>query len=208
MVPTTIVRLRSLHPPATLPRTNRVRPVETTVWSVDAVLLRYKVEEDSDIHVVLADQILGERRVAPAEGLLGLDDLDARVPAHLVDLGEHVAVARGVVPLEREQLADVHALVAHALDVADHVEDRGDDPQVGCNRRLQSEQCEHALVHLEVAAVEPVVVGDDQSGELDVLVLNGLERAVERRDDDVEAPKRLRLERFELLPEPLARLRP
>src|SRR2546421_1953953 len=38
VVPTTIVHLRSLRPPATLPRTNRLRPVETTVWSVDAVL--------------------------------------------------------------------------------------------------------------------------------------------------------------------------
>src|SRR2546423_15466837 len=57
VVPTTIVHLRSLRPPATLPRLNRVRPVETTVWSVDAVLLRYKVEEDSDVHVVIADTV-------------------------------------------------------------------------------------------------------------------------------------------------------
>src|SRR5205085_5778364 len=55
VVATTIVHLRSLHPPATLPRLSRVRPVETTVWAVEAVLLRYKIEEDSDIHVVLAD---------------------------------------------------------------------------------------------------------------------------------------------------------
>jgi hypothetical protein len=55
VVPTTIVHLRSLHPPVTLPRLSRVRPVETTVWTVEAVLLRYKLEEDSDVHVVLAD---------------------------------------------------------------------------------------------------------------------------------------------------------
>jgi hypothetical protein len=55
VVPTTIVHLRSLHPPATLPRLSRVRPVETTVWAIDGVMLRYKVEEDSDVHVVLAD---------------------------------------------------------------------------------------------------------------------------------------------------------
>jgi hypothetical protein len=55
VVPTTIVHLRSLRPPVTLPRLRRVRPVETTVWAVDGVLLRYKVEEDSDVHVVLAD---------------------------------------------------------------------------------------------------------------------------------------------------------
>src|SRR5213082_2646985 len=44
VVQTNIVRLRSLHPPATLPRSGRVQPVETTVWSVDAILLRYKQE--------------------------------------------------------------------------------------------------------------------------------------------------------------------
>jgi hypothetical protein len=52
---TTIGHLRSLRPPAVLPRLSRVPPVETTVWAVDGVLLRYKVEEDSDVHVVLAD---------------------------------------------------------------------------------------------------------------------------------------------------------
>src|SRR5438067_6732487 len=46
VVPTTIGHLRSLHPPATLPRLSRVPPVETTVWAVDAIMLRYKVEED------------------------------------------------------------------------------------------------------------------------------------------------------------------
>jgi hypothetical protein len=55
VVPTTIGQLRSLRPPAMLPRLSRVRPVETTVWAVDGVLLRYKVEEDSDVHAVVAD---------------------------------------------------------------------------------------------------------------------------------------------------------
>jgi hypothetical protein len=55
VVPTSIGQLSSLPPPATLPRTSRVRPVETTVWAVDGVLLRHKVEEDSDVHVVIAD---------------------------------------------------------------------------------------------------------------------------------------------------------
>jgi hypothetical protein len=55
VLPTTIIHLRSLRPPATLPRLSRVRPVETTVWAVDAILLRYKVEEDSDVHLVLSD---------------------------------------------------------------------------------------------------------------------------------------------------------
>jgi hypothetical protein len=55
VVPTTIVHLRSLPAPAYLPLRSRLRPVETTVWAVDAILLRYKVEEDSDVHLVIAD---------------------------------------------------------------------------------------------------------------------------------------------------------
>ena len=54
VVPTNIIRLRSLPAPSYLPSRSRLRPVETTVWAVDAILLRYKVEEDSDVHLVIA----------------------------------------------------------------------------------------------------------------------------------------------------------
>jgi len=54
-IPTNIVHLRALPAPASPPLNRRVRPVETTVWSLDAVLLRYKQEDDSDYHLVLAD---------------------------------------------------------------------------------------------------------------------------------------------------------
>jgi hypothetical protein len=55
VVPTTIIHLRSLPAPRFLPLHARLRPVETTVWAVDAILLRYRVEEDSDVHLVIAD---------------------------------------------------------------------------------------------------------------------------------------------------------
>jgi hypothetical protein len=55
VVPTTIIHLRSLPAPMYLPVRSRLRPVETTVWGIDAILLRYKVEEDSDVHLVIAD---------------------------------------------------------------------------------------------------------------------------------------------------------
>ncbi len=55
VVPTNIVHLRALPAPASPPLNSRVRPVETTVWSLDAILLRYKQEGDSDYHLVLAD---------------------------------------------------------------------------------------------------------------------------------------------------------
>jgi hypothetical protein len=55
VVSTTIFHLRSLAPPSVLPLRSRVRPVETTVWSVDATLQRVKIEQDSDYHLVLSD---------------------------------------------------------------------------------------------------------------------------------------------------------
>jgi hypothetical protein len=55
VVHTTIGYLRSLPAPAQLPLRSRLRPVETTVWAVDAFLLRYRMDPDSDYHLVLAD---------------------------------------------------------------------------------------------------------------------------------------------------------
>jgi len=55
IVPTNIIQLRTLPAPAQPPLRARVRPAETTVWGVDATLLRYKEEADSDDHLVLAD---------------------------------------------------------------------------------------------------------------------------------------------------------
>ena len=52
---------------------------------------------------------------------------------------------------------------------------------------------------LQVAAVEDVVLGDDQLRKLGVLVLNGLDRAIERLDDEVEAVERPLLERLKIL---------
>ena len=55
VVPTTIIHLRSLPAPTSLPLRSRLRPIETTLWAVDAILLRYKVEDDSDVYLVIAD---------------------------------------------------------------------------------------------------------------------------------------------------------
>ena len=49
-------------------------------------------------------------------------------------------------------------------------------------------------MHLEVAAVDPVVVRDDHARQLDVLVADGLERAVERLRHEVEPAERRALE--------------
>ena len=106
---------------------------------------------------------------------------------------------------QRHELRHVHALVAHALDVLDHVEERGHQAQVARHRGLEREQRQDPLVHLEVAPVDAVVVGDHHARQLDVLVLHGLERAVERRGHHVEAAEALPLELGQLLLEVRAR---
>ena len=107
---------------------------------------------------------------------------------------DHFLVGGRLVAGQRDHLADVHALVAHPLDVLQHVQEGGDQPQVGRHRRLGGEQGDQALVDLEVAAVDAVVVGDDDLGQLDVLVLDRLQGAVEGRVDHVEPLERACLE--------------
>lgn len=45
--------LASMPPPAELSDDSRVRPIETTVYTVDAMLVAYKRESDHDYHLVL-----------------------------------------------------------------------------------------------------------------------------------------------------------
>lgn len=52
---TTIASLISRTAPSTLPANNRVRPTETTVFRVSATLKEFKLEADSDYHLVLTD---------------------------------------------------------------------------------------------------------------------------------------------------------
>src|SRR5205807_8212417 len=70
--PTTIAAMRSWTAPATIPSNNRVAPYETTVWTVNATLVEYKLEDDSDYHIVIKDDsgntIITE---IPAAGCVG-----------------------------------------------------------------------------------------------------------------------------------------
>src|SRR5712692_287373 len=52
---TTIASLTSLSAPTTLPANNRIQPTETTVFQVHATLTEYKLESDSDYHLILSD---------------------------------------------------------------------------------------------------------------------------------------------------------
>jgi hypothetical protein len=97
---------------------------------------------------VLADEVLGHRGVARDERGLGLHGLRARRPAHPHRAVEQVLVHRRVVAGQRDELGDVHALVAHPLHVLDDVQERRDEPQVARDGRLQGEQRQHPLVDL------------------------------------------------------------
>src|SRR5215813_10150585 len=52
---TTISALRGLSAPSPIPSNNRVSPTETTQWVINATLTKFKLESDSDYHLVLAD---------------------------------------------------------------------------------------------------------------------------------------------------------
>lgn len=54
-VGSTINALDSLTPPSALPADSRVQPTETTAFVIDATLTEYKLESDSDYHLVLTD---------------------------------------------------------------------------------------------------------------------------------------------------------
>ncbi|MDQ2789305.1 MAG: hypothetical protein M3Y48_20415 [Actinomycetota bacterium] len=52
---TTVGGLTSLTPSNPIPSTDRVRPVEATVYTLSSVLVAVKLEADSDYHLVVAD---------------------------------------------------------------------------------------------------------------------------------------------------------
>ena len=84
------------------------------------------------------------------------------------------------------------------------MQQRRDEPQVAGDGRLQRQQGQDPLVHLQEPPVEAIVVGDDHLRQLDVLVLERLQRPVELHRDQVERAQRVGLQRRELVPETLA----
>jgi hypothetical protein len=52
---TPITNLTSRTAPSPIPANNRVQPTETTVWVITATLTQYKLESDSDYHLILDD---------------------------------------------------------------------------------------------------------------------------------------------------------
>ncbi len=54
-VPATVAQLRALPEPPSRPEAGRIEPTETTVFSLDADIVELKLEDDRDIHAVIAD---------------------------------------------------------------------------------------------------------------------------------------------------------
>ena len=52
---TTIANMRAFTTPNPIPPNNRVSPAETTVWVINATLTLFKLESDSDYHLVIQD---------------------------------------------------------------------------------------------------------------------------------------------------------
>lgn len=52
---TTIATLTALPTPSTLPANNRIQPTETTVFQLHDTLTEFKLESDSDYHLVVSD---------------------------------------------------------------------------------------------------------------------------------------------------------
>jgi hypothetical protein len=53
--PTTITSLHAIASPSPIPANNRVAPGETTQWVIQGTLVEYKLEDDSDYHLVVQD---------------------------------------------------------------------------------------------------------------------------------------------------------
>jgi endonuclease YncB( thermonuclease family) len=54
-VSTTVSQLRALPAPGSLPQSSRIAPTELTTFAVTANVVKFKLEDDRDIHVVIAD---------------------------------------------------------------------------------------------------------------------------------------------------------
>src|SRR5436190_7537088 len=52
---TTIANLTSLAAPSSIPDNQRIRPTETTLWVINATLVKFVRAYDSDYHMVFSD---------------------------------------------------------------------------------------------------------------------------------------------------------
>src|SRR4051812_20418243 len=132
----------------------------------------------------------GELDLAPGERAPALHDLSARPPPHPQHAPQDLAPHRRLVARQGDELGHRDALVAHPLDVAHEMQQRGEQAQIAGNRALQRQQRQDLLLHRGAAIVDARVIGQDHGDELDVLVLERLNDAIEQREDEVERSQR------------------
>jgi hypothetical protein len=110
--PATVATLAAKDAPSPIPKDSRVGDAETTVWAVDATLTSFKLESDSDYHLVLddgagntmiaeipspdciadgtsafADKITSARAELDAQFTASTQFQDADVPVHVIGVG-------------------------------------------------------------------------------------------------------------------------
>jgi hypothetical protein len=112
---TTISSLVSAAAPASWPPPSRVKPYETTVWQMDAVLVAYKLETDGDYHLVISDASNNTMVVeipdpaAVDSSSLFVTQIKAARTAFDARFGQQIAALRAIT-----QPADVSApMIAH-----------------------------------------------------------------------------------------------
>jgi hypothetical protein len=130
-VATTVDALRAKTAPADPDRlADRLAPVETTLWSVHARLLAYRVERDSDYHLVIADLVSGKTMLAEIPSpdcVQSHQDVYARERTYVETLGGHRASTH-YRWLQDEGIAPPVVTVA-GYGFFDHVKKHGgDDP--------------------------------------------------------------------------------
>lgn len=66
-IPATVKEMVAWQAPAVRPKDQRIQPVETTLWTVEATMIGYRHAEDGDFHLVLYDIEDGVGRSMVAE---------------------------------------------------------------------------------------------------------------------------------------------
>ena len=98
-IDSSIARLVRMRPPADPDaRTSRLPPLETTLWRVRARLIGYRLEPDSDFHLVLADPATGDSMIAEIPASYCTTSPEAQnftaARASVVRIGKHPAEKR------------------------------------------------------------------------------------------------------------------
>jgi hypothetical protein len=100
--------------------------------------------------------------------------------AHLLEVPQHRGVPRQAVD-QPGDLGDVHRLVGDALQMQVDVQQRRQQPQVGCDRGLEREQSQDPSLDVEVEPVHFVVAADHLVADHRVAAFKGHQRLLQQK---------------------------